>query len=393
MMQSGEKQSKQNRNLALLGAAHSLNHSLFVITPPLLSMIMTGLGVTKLEIGLASTIASMIYGAGALLGGPLGDRIGEVKAIAICLAMAGLPAPLMLVAGFALGFYVYAGTLAFMAFWASLYHPIANSFISKVFKIRVYEAMGLHGVGGTLGIVLAPTVAWFLGASFGWPWAFVFFGALSTILAVVFAKVATRPEAVSGSGGTRLSEALKIRSLSMVLVLNVTIGLFMKGVELFFPTYLKEVRGVSDMWASVAYTLVLTFGVAGQWIGGKTASGMGPRKVVIITMAGICVGMVSLLFAPIHIVGIAVFIVLYGLSFYGHQPALNALMGFLAPYNQRGAVFGIYFFTSFGIGSVSQLIAGYVADVYGLDVAFYLLTVFAIAALLLSFTLPSRTEK
>lgn len=391
-MQSTEKESKPDRNLALLGAAHSLNHSLFVITPPLLSMIMTGLGVTKLEIGLASTIASMIYGAGALLGGPLGDKIGEVKAIAVCLAMAGLPAPLMLVAGFALGFYVYAGTLAFMAFWASLYHPIANSFISKVFRIRVYEAMGMHGVGGTLGIVLAPTVAWFLGASFGWPWAFIFFGALSTILAIVFAKVATHPEAVSRSG-TRLFEALRIRSLSMVLVLNATIGLFMKGVELFFPTYLKEVRGVSDMWASIAYTLVLTFGVAGQWIGGKAASEVGPRKVVIITMAGICCGMVSLLFVPIHIAGIGVFIVLYGLSFYGHQPALNALMGFLAPYDQRGSVFGIYFFTSFGIGSISQLIAGYVADVYGLDVAFYLLTAFAIAALLLSFKLPSRTEK
>jgi hypothetical protein len=39
------------------------------------------------------------------------------------------------------------------------------------------------------------------------------------------------------------------------------------------------------------------------------------------------------------------------------------------------------------------LIAGYVADVYGLDMAFYLLTAFAIAALLLSFKLPSRKEK
>jgi MFS family permease len=110
-------------------------------------------------------------------------------------------------------------------------------------------------------------------------------------------------------------------------------------------------------------------------------------------MAGICCGMFSLLFVPIHIAGIGVFIVLYGLSFYGHQPALNALIGFLAPYDQRGAVFGIYFFTSFGIGSISQLIAGYVADVYGLDIAFYLLTAFAIAALLLSFKLPSRKEK
>jgi len=168
-----EEQSEQNRNLTLLGAAHSLNHSLFLITPPLLSVLMTSLGVTKFEIGFASTIASMIYGAGALLGGLLGDRIGEIKAIAVCSAMSGLPAPLMLLAGSVNGLLVYAATLAFMAFWASLYHPIANSFISKAFKSRVAEAMGFHGVGGTLGIILTPTIAWFLGTSFGWPSAFV----------------------------------------------------------------------------------------------------------------------------------------------------------------------------------------------------------------------------
>ena len=94
-----ESPSEQNRNWTMLGAAHSLNHSLFLISPPLLSVLMTSLGVTNFEIGLASTIASIIYGAGALLGGPLGDRIGEAKAIAICLAMSGLPAPLMLLAG------------------------------------------------------------------------------------------------------------------------------------------------------------------------------------------------------------------------------------------------------------------------------------------------------
>jgi MFS family permease len=387
-----EKQSESNRSLTLLGATHSLNHSLFVITPPLLSLITASLGVTNFEIGLVSTIASMIYGGGALLGGFLGDKIGEVRAITICLMLSGLPAPLMLLAGFANGVYVYAAILSLMAFWASFYHPIANSFISKVFKIRVSEALGLHGVGGTLGIVLAPTVAWFLGAYFGWPWAFIFFGTLSVLIAAMFAKKGVRPKDLK-RGKTTILEALRMRELWTVLVLNVAIGLFMKGVELFFPTYLKDNRGVDPMWASVAYTLLLAFGVPGQWIGGKTVSIGGHKKVIIATMAGTCISLLSLLFMPIYAAGIGIFIVLYGLSFYAHQPALNALTGLLAPYDQRGAVFGIYFFTSFGIGSISQLIAGYLADIYGLDAAFYLLTVFAAVALLLSFRLPETTEK
>ncbi|MDH5688818.1 MAG: MFS transporter [Candidatus Bathyarchaeota archaeon] len=384
-----ERQAKPNRNITLLGTAHSLNHSLFVITPPLLSLILASLGVTKFEIGLVSTIASMIYGAGALLGGPLGDRIGEIKAITICLALSGLTAPLMLLAGFMSEFYVYAATLTLMAFWASFYHPIANSFISKAFKVRVSEAMGLHGVGGTLGLVLTPTVAWFLGASFGWPWAFVFFGALSVLFAMLFARRAVATEEVSHSS-TTIFDALRIRELRAVMILSIAIGL-LKAVELFFPTYLKENRGVEPVWASVAYTVLLAFGVPGQWIGGKTASVIGSKKTLIGTCAAICVSLLFLLFLPIF-VGMAIFIALYGLFFNAHQPALSALTGALSPYEQRGAVFGIFFFTFFGIGSVSQLIAGYVADVYGLDVAFYLLTIFAAVALFLCFRLPEERK-
>jgi MFS family permease len=387
-----QENSKPHRNLALLGAAHSLNHSLFVITPPLLSMIALNLGVTNFEMGSASTIASVIYGTGALLGGPLGDRIGEVKAIALCLALSGVPAPLMLLAGYANGFYVYVAALALMACFGSLYHPIANAFISRAFKIKVPEVMGIHGVGGTLGVVLTPVGAGLIGTYFGWPWAFVFFGTLSVLLALIFVKKATRPEKVQHEK-TTFFNVLKLRGLRMVLILNVSIGLFMKGVELFFPTYLKDNRGFDPLWASVAYTLLLACGVPGQWFGGKIANKTGSKKMVVAAMLGVCTALVSLLFVPIHLIGIVAFIILYGFFFYATQPALNSLTGFLAPYDQRGAVFGIYFFTSFGVGSVSQIISGYLADVYGLDVAFYMLTAFATVALALSFLLPGESEK
>lgn len=393
-------QSKKNSQLALLGAAHSFNHSLFLIASPLLYIILPSLGVTNTEIGLVTMIASFIYGAGALLGGPLGDKIGEAKTITICLAFSGLSTLIMLAAGFTTSIFIYALALISMAVWASFYHATANSLISKSFKGRVSEAMGLHGVGGTLGTVLTPTVAWFIGATFGWPWAFVTFGLLSVLLAFFFVKNFGKSEDRNTSSGS-IIDALKIRELWILLIFNVAIGLFMKGVELYFPKYLQTNKliglGLTEkergMWASIAYTLVLAVGVPAQWIGGKTADKFGSKKVLIATMVGVCLSLLSILLFPFSIVGIALFILLYGLSFYAHQPALNALTGFCCPENQRGAVYGIFFFTSFGIGSLSQSIAGYVADNYGgLDTAFYLLTAFALAALLLAFKLPKRRE-
>lgn len=385
------QESSKNRHLTLLGAAHSLNHSLFVIASPLLTLILTSLGTTKLAIGTVATAASFIYGVGALVGGPLGDRIGEAKAIAISLALAGASTFIMIFSGATASIYIYALALILMAVWASLYHPTANSLISKAFSCRMSEAMGLHGVGGTLGVMLTPTAAYFIGAAFGWQWAFVAFGLLSIALAPLFIRGFRGTNITCKNGGTIL-DALKIRELWLLLIFNVAVGLFMKGVELFFPTYLSENRGIDPALAAIAYTMVLAAGVAGQWIGGKTADRIGSKKVLIATSTGVFISLISLLFIPVHVVGILIFIALYGVAFYAHQPALNSLTGFLSPQNQRGAVYGIFFFTSFGIGSLSQFMAGYMADVYGLDAAFYLLAVFAFVALLLSFKLPKKPE-
>ena len=376
-------------HLALLGVAHSLNHSLFLISPPLLGLIMNSLGVSKAEIGLVMTIASLIYGVGAIVGGPLGDRIGEAKIIIICLVFSGLSTFVMIAVTVVGTIYVYALALILMAAWASLYHPVANSLISKAFKNRVSVAMGMHGVVGTVGIVLTPTISWLIGAAFGWPWAFICFGVPSMIVALLIAKFYGEDKHTNEKKGS-ISEALKIPDLKSLLIFNVAIGFFMKGIDLFSPIYLGNNKGIGSMWASIALSLMLTAGVFGQLLGGIVADKYGSKRVLIVAMAGICISLVSLLFFPIPLIGIAIFVLVYGLFFNAHQPALTAITGLCSPEKQRGAVFGIFFFTSFGLGSFSQVISGYIGDLYGLDWAFYLLTFFAVIALLLSLRIPDK---
>ena len=207
--QLGESRTK---HLVLLGAAHSSNHSLFLISSPLLTVIIASLNVNLAEIGLVATIASLIYGVGSLVGGPLGDRIGEVKTIIISLTFSGLATFIMLAAGLTSTIYIYALSLITMAVFASLYHPTANSLISKAFKTKVSESMGIHGVGGTIGTVLTPTIAWFIGITFGWQWAFVVFGILCVALALIFIKSFKGTEVRDNAPGSIL-DALKIREL------------------------------------------------------------------------------------------------------------------------------------------------------------------------------------
>lgn len=381
-------ENKQSRSLlVLLGAAHSINHSLFMVAPPLLVIIMDSLQVSKFALGIVGMAASFIYGAGSIVGGPVGDRVGEVKTIIVCLTFAGLSTFLMFLA---FDILVYALSLISMAVWASLYHPAANSLISKIFHENRGEAMGFHGVGGTLGVMLTPVAAWFISNFFGWRLAFAFFGFLSVILALTILKTGKSEAAANnaGSRAIRFSEIFTVPGLGRILIFNVFVGLFMKGTEYFFPLYLKEIKHIEPMWASVAYTLVLAFGVPGQWIGGKTSDLFGSGKVLIATSAGVVLGLLSLQFTPFPLLSVLLFLILYGISFYGHQPPLNSLTGAVSPEEMRGTVYGVYFFTSFGIGSVSQSLSGLLADSFGLEATFQMLTIFALVAFFLSFTLP-----
>ncbi len=63
----------------------------------------------------------------------------------------------------------------------------------------------------------------------------------------------------------------------------------------------------------------------------------------------------------------------------------------MTPEDRRGVVYGMLFFTSFGLGSISPSITGYLME-HSVELSFYVLTAFAVVALLLSFIIPDIRE-
>jgi MFS family permease len=354
---------------------------------------MNDLKTSEFALGVVGTASSFIYGVGSLIGGPLSDRVSEIKIITVCSAFAGASTLILVLAS---DVFVYGLALILMATWASLYHPTANSLISKVFRGHMASAMGFHGVGGTLGVMLTPIVAFLLGVAFGWRFSFLFFGALSVILALLLLKRRFKSKPLERS--TDVKGAFKLSGLWKIFIFNIVLGFYMKGIELFLPTYLtlKPFQTLGEDYAkflaALSATLVLASGVPGQWLGGKAADAFGSKKVLVATSVGVLTGLFCLQLIPFWFVSVPAFIVLYGLSFYGHQPALNSLAGIMTPVTKRGVVYGILFFTSFGLGSISQSMTGYLMEQYDVDLSFQILTIFAIGALLLSLLIPDIRE-
>jgi len=365
----------------VLGAAHSLNHSLFLVLPPLLSNIATGLNVSFQTLGLVATVTFLIYGTGALAGGPLSDMIGSVKVARISVGLAGVSSLLFIVCT---EIYVFSAAMFLMALWASFYHPTANKLIAQAFPKAPGNAMGIHNAAGNAGQVLTPTVAFLLGVAVDWRFSFVFFGILSIATALIMNRIVIAEDAPTGMKKLEIREFLKIPNLWMLLLFNAFVGFIFRGVEVYFPTYLRLGEGYTGEFAAISSSLILFFGIAGQLIGGRGSDKLGPTKLVLGSVSFVFVSLLFLLLFPTSFVSVVAFTIIYGVAVFAHQPSMTNLISRVTPRSLMGMSFGVMFFFSFGVGSIAAAVLGWLTDGYGVVFAFWSNAVVSAALLLLT---------
>jgi len=379
---------KDTVDLIVLGIAHSLNHSLFLVLPPLLGNIADDLGTSLTVIGLISTITFLTYGTGALIGGPLSDRLGSVKVARISIGLGGVMSLVFLVAN---DVYVFSAGMFLMALWASFYHPTANGLIAKAFPENTGQSMGIHNAAGNFGQVFTPTVAFFLGITYSWRASFVFFGLLSVGTAFLMDRIEVDEGEIQKADKSYM-EFIRTPGLWIVLVYNVVVGFLFRSVDLFFPSFLSTDLQYTGGIAAFANSMILFFGVIGQLLGGRGADRMGPTKVLLITTTGMVASFALLMFLPANI-AVPLFVIVYGISMFGHQPTVTKLVSMLSPRNMMGLAYGVMFFSAFGIGSISTSVIGWVADSYGLTTAFWVNAATALVLLSVATVIRMRIKK
>lgn len=371
---------KETSTLLLLGVAHSLNHSLFLVLPPLLKTISNELDASFQTLGVVATVTFFIFGTGALVGGPLSDRLGSVKVARVSIGLGGAMTLVFLLAE---NIYTFGAGMFLMALWASFYHPTANNLIARAFKSNTGEAMGIHNAAGNFGQAFTPTVAFLLGIWFNWRLSFIFFGLLSLVTAALMARIVVDDGGSEGEDAS-LMEFFHIPNLWLILVYNVLVGLLFRSVDLFFPTFLSVERGFAGGIAAVANSAILLSGVVGQLVGGRGSDRYGSTRVLVGSSLGMVASLVLLLLLPTSVWGVWLFVALYGVAMFSHQPSMTALVGQVSPLNFMGLAYGVMFFSTFGVGSISTTITGYLADAYSLTVAFWMNALVALGLLVVS---------
>lgn len=245
--------------------------------------------------------------------------------------------------------------------------------------------MGKHGFIGNFGQIIAPAVAGFLGAEFGWRSGVLIWGALGIFLIIwnlyLIGKQTEKKEKEVTSRDY-FSSMKKVINFAVCLVLILTIlrGLYYRGTVTITPSYITDVLGRSVMQAGLLTSLLLGAGGIAQLIGGQLADKLGTKKPIIL-FTFLSIISLSLIVGAQDPYVLMTGVVLFGFSFFGAQPAVNTLIAEIAHESIRGGFYGLTFLTRFGMSFLSPLLAGVIADNFGLTYSYFLFIFFTILTL------------
>lgn len=348
----------QRHVLSTTCMAHGLIHVYELAVPALLLLIQSEFHAGDLQMGQVVTLYGMLFGAGSLPAGFLVDHFGSKTLLVLCLFGSSLA-----LLGMALSptLALFAVTAALMGLGLSIYHPAGTALITHAMPPsgRVFA---LHGMAGNTGVAGAAVIAGSLGALFGWRWALGLLSLVGLLLALVVTRLPTPTvhEIRAGRQGKGRWELF-----ALLLVSAAFMGMVYRGVTTFLPKffairYADSGSGGTALGGALT-TAALLIGLIGMWVAGKLADrGIGPAKVFLLA----AVMQAPFLIAIGYVGGPALLPLVMAVAFFHFmtQPVGNQMVADFTPPALRGRGYGIYFFMTFGAGSLGATVAGWVSE-------------------------------
>jgi len=135
-------------------AGHTLTHLLMLLYPTVVLALEGRFGLSYGELMLLALPGTILYGAGALPAGWLGDRWSAEHMMVLFYLGSGAAA---LATGLATGPIGIAVGLGFLGLFGSIYYPVGIAWLVRNAENRG-KVLGWNGIFGTVGVGIAPNV-------------------------------------------------------------------------------------------------------------------------------------------------------------------------------------------------------------------------------------------
>ncbi len=373
--------------LFAVSGSHMLNDMMQSLAPALYPVFRETYSLSFFETGLITFTFQVVASLLQPLIGLFTDR--RPMPYALPSAMGFTAFGLVLLA-FSANYPMLLASVATIGVGSAIFHPEASRVSRAASGGRYGFAQSLFQVGGNFGQSLGPLMAAFIVVP-GGQRSVLAFTALAFTAVVILTRVArwhiahrAAPRAAAPPRAPKLARGVVTRSLAILVVLLFSKTFYLASLNSYYTFYLIDTFQVSVQTAQVLLFVFLGAVAAGTFIGGPVGDRIGRRYVIWGSILGVLP--FTLLLPHLGLVGTILDSVAIGLVLSSAFSAMVVYAQELAPGNV-GAVAGLFFGLSFGLGGIGAALLGLLADRVGLPFV-YNLCGFLPAIGLLTYFLP-----
>jgi MFS family permease len=390
------------REVWLITLGHSLTHWYPATFYLLLPIIGKELGLSYSEIGLIMTCQYIAGAVANVPGGALVDTVGR-KGLLMVVSLFWIGFPYLLI-GFTHSYLMLLACVALVGFGNSLWHPTAIPTLARNFPQRKGLVLSMHGMGGNVGDALAPIVVGALLTFMTWRQVVILNVIPGLVIALVLlaflgtlrlgGRKAQKDGAVHEGGVQSIREyfrglapLFRNRSLILLSTSSAFRSMTQNALLTFLPVYLAYEMGFSPVWVGACLFALQAAGFAAAPVAGHLSDRMGRRSIMMTSMAMTAVVLLFMAFAGKSF-AFVVFVAILGFFLYAIRPVMQAWLLETTPKNMGGTSIGVLFGAQSLGSAAAPLLAGLIADRYGLGATFYFLAATIVIANLFILLMP-----
>ena len=374
--------------LFAVSASHMLNDMMQSLAPALYPVFRNEYSLSFFQTGVITLVFQITASLLQPLIGLVTDRRPAPWALPFAMAFTLFGLVLLAFSG---NYTILLVSVAFIGIGSAVFHPESSRAARAASGGRHGFAQSLFQVGGNFGQSLGPLMAAFIVVPHGQK-SVLAFTALAFVAILLLVRVAqwqvargvAARKGASAHAADGLPRSVVRRSIAILVVLLFSKTFYLASINSYYTFYLIQTFHTSVQTAQILLFVFLAAVAAGTFAGGPIGDRIGRKYVIWVSILGVLP--FTLLLPHLGLVGTVIDSVAIGLVLSSAFSAMVVYATELAPGNV-GAIAGLFFGLSFGLGGLGAAALGLVADHTSLTFV-YRLCAYLPAIGLLTYFLP-----
>lgn len=372
--------------LAANCAAHMTEHLFNGVIAVILPLMTAALGFSLAQAGALASARTLMAGVASFPSGFFADLARRRNILlGVCIAMIGLASLGLSVAS---SFPILMIFMALGGFGGGWFHPQSLAILSAKYREQKAFALGVHDSSANLGEVVGPLAIGLLLNFFDWRQTLQFWAIPGLIIGIVYAMLGAESDlAVPRPRDYRRAvweDLLKNKTVFALVAVSTLRAMGQTALASFLPLYLvlhlKLAPGIAGAFMSVLFLFAGVAPAVVGWISDRFG-----HKLLIVVFSTLSVA--TILAIPYLGSGVMLGVGFgaLGALLWALRPVIVSAAMSAAPTHLSGSIVAFIYGANMGVSFIAPLLAGVVADRYGLPAALDAIAIFPLLAAAICF--------